>query len=167
MSAEKKRLFMDLYQPVHSKFERFCRARAYGEMESKDLMQETIILAFEKFDQIQNKDAFLHFLFGISIRILANNARKMKAEHWSDVVLNEPSNANEAERNLEVEDLYKVIALLSESKREAIILFEISGFSIKEIAKIQNSSEDAVKQRLVRSRQELAQQLTEYSLQKA
>jgi len=158
---------MDLYQPVHNKFERFCRARAYGEMEPKDLMQETIILAFEKFDKIQNHDAFLHFLFGTSIRILANNARKIKEEHWPDLVSNDASNTNKAERNLEVEDLYKAIALLSELKREAIILFEISGFSIKEIAKIQNSSEDAVKQRLVRSRQELALQLTEYSLHKA
>jgi RNA polymerase sigma-70 factor (ECF subfamily) len=38
---------------------------------------------------------------------------------------------------------------------ECIILFEISGFSIKEIMGIQNSSEAAVKKRLSRGRMQL------------
>ena len=83
MSNKKKKEFMSLYKPIHARFERFCKARVYGEMDFKDLMQETVVVAFEKFEGIQNKDAFLHFLFGISIRVLSNSGKKIKEEKWS------------------------------------------------------------------------------------
>ena len=46
-------------------------------------------------------------------------------------------------------------------KKEALILFEISGFSIKEIAQLQQSKEGAVKVRLSRARKELKVLMTE------
>lgn len=128
--------------------------RAYGEMDFKDLMQETVIVAFEKLDSLQNKETFLHFLFGISIRILANSKRKIREEKWSESLENRSSNEFGTEKQLEVDDLYKALGKLPEMQREALILFEISGFSIKEVAIIQESSEDAVKKRLSRGRQE-------------
>lgn len=152
---------MSLYKPVHVRFERFCKARAYGEMDFKDLMQETIIVAFEKLDDLKNKDTFLHFLFGISIRVLSNSNRKIREEKWSDSFEKRSANNFDAEKHLEVDDLYKALGKLQEIQREALILFEISGFSIKEVAVIQETSEDAVKKRLSRGRQELAKLLTE------
>ncbi len=85
MSIDKKKKFMELYKPVHARFERFCKARAYGEMDFKDLMQESVVVAFEKFDEIKNSDAFLYFLFGISIRLLSNANRKIKEENGSQL----------------------------------------------------------------------------------
>ncbi len=151
---------MILYEPVHERFERFCRARAYGEMDFRDLMQETIVVALERFDSIRNKDSFLSFLFGTSIRILANAQRKMKEEKWQEG-LKVSESTNDAERKLEVEDLYKALGCLPDVQREALILFEVSGFSTKEIAGMQDSTEAAVRQRLVRGRQELARLLSE------
>lgn len=156
MSNRKKRQFMTLYKPVHAQFERFCKARAYGEMDYKDLMQETITVAFDKFDTLRNQETFLNFLFGISIRVLSNVNRKIHEQRWSDDFNFQQSTYNSIEKQLEVEDLYKALGKISEQQREALILFEISGFSIKEIASIQDSSEDAVKKRLSRGRTELA-----------
>lgn len=152
---------MSLYKPIHTRFERFCKARVYGEMDFKDLMQETVVVAFEKFEGIKTKDAFLHFLFGISIRVLSNSNKKIREEKWSDSFENRSNGYSEAEQQLEIEDLYKALGRLPEIQREALILFEISGFSIKEIAVIQEVTEDAVKKRLTRGRQELAKLLTE------
>ena len=59
-------------------------------------------------------------------------------------------------RQTEADFLYQALARLPELQREAIILFEITGFSIKEIMEIQNSGASAVKQRLARGRKELA-----------
>jgi RNA polymerase sigma factor (sigma-70 family) len=56
--------------------------------------------------------------------------------------------------------LHKALALLPEAQKECIILFEISGFSIKEIMEIQRASESAVKQRLKRGREKLIEILT-------
>lgn len=155
---------MSLYKPVHARFERFCKARVYGEMDFKDLMQEAVAVAFEKFDELKNKDAFLHFLFGISIRILSNSNRKIKEEQWAAGFENHAVNDPEAEKQLEIEDLYKALGKLPEVQREALILFEISGFSIREIAALQESGEDAVKKRLSRGRQELAKLLSEQTV---
>jgi len=148
---------MTLYKPVHAQFERFCKARVYGEMNFKDLMQDTVVVAFEKFDELQNKSSFLSFLFGISIKILANANRKKSEQLWQESYVERQQTQPSVEKQLEIEDLYKAMAQLPESQREALILFEISGFSVKEIAEIQESSEDAVKQRLSRGRKELTQ----------
>lgn len=150
---------MNLYRPVHASFERFCKARVYGRMDFKDLMQETIIVAFEKFDILNHPSAFKSFLIGTSIKILANDSRKIKESNWNnDSTINQTFLMNPSE-SLEIEDLYKALNKLPELQKEAIILFEINGFSIKEIAEIQDSGESAVKQRLARGRTALAELL--------
>ena len=153
--------FLKLYEPVHDGFERFCRARVFGNMEYQDLMNDTLLIAYQKFDTLKSPTAFLSFLIGISVRILANHHKKKKEDSWiesSDFDLQDV-NAN-TERDAEVYMLYKALSLLSEEQRECIILFEISGFSIKEIMGIQKASESAVKQRLKRGRAKLIEILS-------
>ncbi len=149
---------MRLYTPVHARFERFCRARVYGNLEYKDLMQESILLAYVKLDDLRNENAFLFFLFGIAIRILANN-KKLKKEVPEDGALEKWLNLETAtipqETKHNIEYLHAGLAKLPEIYRETIILFEISGFSIREIAQLHDIKESAVKQRLSRGREQL------------
>jgi RNA polymerase sigma factor (sigma-70 family) len=56
--------------------------------------------------------------------------------------------------------LHLALSQLPVAQKECVILFEISGFKIKEIAEIQSVSEDAVKQRLKRGRERLQEILT-------
>ena len=162
MSESKQNDFLKLYEPVHDRFERFCRARVYGDMEFRDLINETLLVAYEKFDTLKSNEAFLAFLFGISVRLLANNKRKRKeASVPSQEELDRHRDSNAAtESDTEVYLLHKALAMLPEAQRECLILFEISGFSIKEIAAMQTASESAVKQRLKRGRDRLAEILT-------
>ena len=152
--------FLKLYEPIHDPFERFCRARVYGNMEYQDLMNDTLLIAFEKLDSLKSEKAFLSFLIGISVRLLANHHKKKKEDSIDPIKFDlQDANAN-TERNVEVYLLHKALSLLSEDQRECIILFEISGFSIKEIMELQNASESAVKQRLKRGRIKLIEILT-------
>ena len=59
------------------------------------------------------------------------------------------------ELQIEIQHLYQQLDKLDTETRDCIILFEISGFSIKEIMTIQNAGESAVKQRLSRGRKQL------------
>ena len=153
--------FLTLYKPVHNKFERFCRARVYGNIDYEDLMNDTLLIAFEKLATLKSEKAFFSFLVGISVRLLANNHKKKKEtaypqdKHFDVVDVNA-----ETTRDAEVHLLHKALALLSEEQRECIILFEISGFSIKEIMEIQKASSSAIKQRLKRGRAKLVEILT-------
>ncbi|MFT5860837.1 MAG: DNA-directed RNA polymerase specialized sigma24 family protein [Flavobacteriaceae bacterium] len=52
----------------------------------------------------------------------------------------------------DIEMFYHGLSKLPDLQRETLVLFEISGFSIAEIAKLQQSGVSAVKQRLARGR---------------
>lgn len=153
---------MELYAPVHENFERFCRARVYGDIDYKDLMHDTIVIAYEKFHKLESPKAFLHFLFGICIRVLANTNKKQRLLHIKDdaVSLNVEDRSTRADRNDDTQTLYQALSKLPEQQREALVLFEISGFSIVEIAGLQNAGVSAVKQRLARGRQALLEILS-------
>ena len=160
MEENKQEQFMLLYRPVHERFERFCKARAYGELDFRDLMHETLLIAFEKFDRIKTKDAFLYFLFGTAVRVLSNHKRKKSpdfTEDFNEKYSHIQSDAKSAELELEIKALYRQLGKLDDMTRECIILFEISGFSIKEIMHIKGLGESAVKQRLSRGRKQLTE----------
>ncbi|MGB0807029.1 MAG: RNA polymerase sigma factor [Salibacteraceae bacterium] len=160
-NKQKQTYFLQLYEPIHDRFERFCRARVYGDMEHKDLMNESLLLAFQKIDSLQKEDQFLSFLIGISVRLLANNHKKKKENLLPVNAHLEVIDVNAQTDSLsEVYFLYQALALLPAEQKECIILFEISGFSIKEIMQIQDVSESAVKQRLRRGRMRLKEILT-------
>ena len=163
----KKKQFMELYGPVHGSFERFCKARSYGICDFNDLMHDTLIIAFEQFENLKSKEAFLSFLFGITSKVHANFRRKRKTLSFSEVkgVENTQDTSFSMEKNFQLDELYEALNQLKEEYRNCLILFEIAGFSIKETAAIQECSIDAVKQRLSRGRRLLAEALSEKSTQ--
>lgn len=162
MANTKQERFLDLYRPVHAPFERFCRARAFGDMPYQDLMNDTLLIAYRKIDTLQNNNAFLSFLIGIAIRVLSNASKKRRPQTGVDEFIfnNHIDNSNSIDRKFEIEMLHKALSQLPELQREALILFEITGYSIKEIMEIQKSGSSAVKQRLARGRKELAIRIT-------
>lgn len=148
---------MHLYEQIHQGFGAFCRSRAYGVMDPKDLMSESILIALENFDKIKDKKAFKSYLFSIAINQVRNAVRTHKRRTFTEVEkqydLEDKSVSSEVRYDVQI--LYKLIYQLPDPQKEALILFEISGFSIKEIAQMQDTSESSVKQRLRRSRLKL------------
>lgn len=154
---------MELYEPVHGSFERFCKARSYGVCDFNDLMHDTLIIAFEQFDDLKNREAFLSFLFGIANKVHANFRRKNKPLTFSDIkgVENTQDHSFSVDKNFQHDELYEALNKLTVEYRTSIILFEIAGFSLKETAEIQDCTVDAVKQRLSRGRKMLLEALSE------
>ena len=146
---------------------RYCSAKSYGVMDASDLASETILRALESFDKLNNEEAFLSFLFSIANNIIKNELRREKfkapfSKKNTSTVLSQEINA---ETRLDIKILYNALNQLTEKQKEALILFEVSGFKIKEIMKIQTSTEPAVKQRLKRGRENLAKILGVKELQ--
>lgn len=161
MINSKQSTFLTLYRPVHADFERFCRARAYGDVPYQDLMNETLLVAYKKFDQLNHSESFLSFLIGITIKVLANANRKKRPITGMDEMIfhNMPDTSSPIDVKFEIEMLHKALAKLPELQKEALILFEITGYSIKEIMEIQQSGASAIKQRLLRGRKQLAKEV--------
>jgi len=151
--------FMTLYKPEHEAFIRFCKAKAYGVMDYKDLVNETLLRAFESFKKVEKLNSFKSYLIGIAIHVVQDQLRKQqsKEKFWDSQNRETPQTLNSAEQKFEIETLYKALEQLPNEQSEALILFEITGYSIREISAIQSVSEDAVKQRLKRGREKLGQ----------
>lgn len=152
---KKQKEFMGYYQPIHDNFVRFCKVRARGVLHYEDLVSEATLKAYQNWEKISNKDSLKYFLFTTARNIVLNMVRKL-SELSLETVSQEPVSRNQVETDMEIEYLYQQLDKLTDIKREAIILFEINGFSIKEIAKIQGINEGAVKVNLSRARKELA-----------
>jgi len=159
MNSSKQKAFLDAYKPCHDAFTRFCSALAYGKMDSEDLIQDVMLTAFRNFEKIKNKEKLLHYLIRsarntsisawrkkkFSVELIESHTQKLVAKNLT------------ADKILEIQMLYKLIAKLPKLQREALILFEISGFNMKEIADIQNSSVGAIKTKISRARTLLKQ----------
>jgi RNA polymerase sigma-70 factor (ECF subfamily) len=157
VSSEKQSAFMQAYAKCHEPFVRYCSALAYGKMDAQDLVQDVLLSAFHKFDTIQNKEQLLHYLVraarfrAISLwrirrrseAICGKQAERLRARGAS------------AEMLVDVQLLYGALDELPGDQREAVVLFEVSGLPMAEIAEIQNCSEGTVKTRVSRGRAKL------------
>lgn len=147
---------MTLYEPVHARLDRFVKSMVWDREEAKDIISETILVAFENFGKIRQKEAFLYYLFGIASRLTRNYRRRKGLYGFLSLDKAEqlPNRHNESEVMLW--ELNTALDKLPLKQRETIVLFEVSGLSIKEIVNIQGGTESGVKSRLLRGREALA-----------
>lgn len=150
--------FLALLHPVYERLERFCFAIERDREKACDLIGETILKAWEHFDGIRDEGAFLGWLFTTATRLhrrdrsRGNRMSRLGREDQALLISELP----EPDMSADLAALHHALDRLPERTREAIILFEISGFTQKEIAAIQGGSVTAVKVRLHRGRKRLA-----------
>ncbi len=165
----KQREFLALLMPVLPKLSRFCQAMCRGKHgpdceRAKDLVSETILKAYEHFDNIREPNAFLSYLFTVATR--TNRHERVRSKKWQPISELEleafADERNAPDANADVAQLYAALAKLPTKQREAIILSEITGLKLEEVASIQASSLSAVKSRVSRGRKKLAKLLGVY-----
>jgi RNA polymerase sigma-70 factor (ECF subfamily) len=157
---QKQQTFMQLYEPCNQRLSGYCRALCKGNVaDAKDLMSETVLKAYEAFERLRNQDVFLYFLFGIACNIQRNrNRRKKFVGEYSDQFANNLHDKGAApDAGADLHILYDALNRLPTKQCEALVLYEISGFSLKEIQEIQGEqSLSAIKSRVARAREKLA-----------
>ena len=159
MTIEEKQIeFMNLLEPVNANLSRFVRALAGNNEDAKDIVCETIMKAYETFENLRSKQAFTSYLFSIASRIhKRRNWRKRFFGDWdNELAAGLKSTEASAETKLDIENLYAALRKLPAKVHEALVFFEISGFSLEEIRQIQGGSLSGVKTRLKRGREKLA-----------
>jgi len=154
---------MQLYRPVQHRLSAYCRVVTGSEDKAFDLMQDTLTAAFEGFNKLRDSGSFLFFLFGI-----ARNCHLKQQRRWkffgkqSDIKpINIEVASDSIEMQYDVELLQKSITRLTAEQREVILLFHIMGLSISDIAQNLIITEAAVKNRLVRGRENLRKLLSD------
>lgn len=161
MPADPRSEFMKAYAPCHEPFARYCAALAYGRTDVQDLMQDVLLSTFRRFESIRKKDELLHYL----IRAARNRSVSLWRSDRRQEQICEQQAARLADRGasaemiVDVGILYGALDKLPSAQGEALVLFEVSGLSMAEIAQIQGSSENAAKTRVSRARTTLRKTL--------
>lgn len=158
---DKRERFMRLYAPLRPRLARFAAAMTNDREEARDLVAETTLVAYERFDELRNTQAFLSWLFTIASRLY----RKRSVRGGRFGIYDEeqarqiPDNGSAPDTSADVALLYTALGRLPEEQREAVILFEIADLPLKEIAAVQGTTLSGVKSRVTRGRRRLAELL--------
>jgi len=150
----KQKRFSDAYKPLHACLVRFVQNMVWSHEDKKDIVNETALIAYERFDTLRDKSSLLSFLFTIASRQVykyRQQARMNSGTIKYNETIADPS--IDLHRKVEAKELYNALDLLPYKTREALILFEINGLTLAEIQKIQGDSLSAVKSKLVRGRE--------------
>jgi RNA polymerase sigma-70 factor (ECF subfamily) len=157
INISKQEHFMSLYQPLHARLSRFVQTLVWDNEEAKDVVSETVLVAFESFEKLENENAFLSYLFSIASNLVNKKLRRKK--FWglfdTDKAANKPDNLN-SESSLMKYELNKALKRLPTKQSEALVWYEISGLSMDEIAIIHGITVNGVKTNISRARKTLA-----------
>jgi RNA polymerase sigma-70 factor (ECF subfamily) len=150
---------MRLLLPVSDNIFRFISAMERDTEVAKDIMGDTLLIAYEKIDSLSHEQAFLSWMLTIARRVFYRKNIRKKLFGWFDeehVSETTPSDTLSPEAATDITFLHTALQKLPAKQREALVLFEIVGLSLEEIRQIQGGSLSAIKMRLVRGREKLA-----------
>ena len=168
MDNSKQEHFFKLYTPIHEPLYRFCRAIAGNKEDAEDLINDTVLAAFERINKLKDTRAFKSYIYSIASNL--NKLRLRRFKFRSEFDERELSKIADFSADPELITDFKIVyhkmLALPPKIAEALILFHISDVSLDEIQKIQGGSLSGVKLRLKRGRQKLLESLNTNSQKK-
>ena len=149
--------FTQLLKPHYNDAVNYCRALCARQelAEAEEIMQQSLLKAYENIGGLREPDKFKSWLFQIITRTFYNGVRRpfLKRFVRQSEVKETEFQIYEDQFFQENQRLIAALSTLKAKERAALLLFELGGFSIKEIMMIQEErSESTIKSRLSRTR---------------
>jgi RNA polymerase sigma-70 factor (ECF subfamily) len=146
--------FWKMLKPIHPKAEAFCRKLAGDREEGDDLYQDALLSALQKFASLRDPEAFRPWLYRIIVNRFKNRQRR---PWWRMLAPLTPETADAVvdDRSIDPDRrrlLARALEALPPEDRALIVLFEIEGWSIVELARLKGKPEGTIKARLSRAR---------------
>ena len=160
--ADRER-FLDILLPHRAALLQYARAIARNREDARDIVGETICAALERIEDVEKEESFRFFLFKIARRkskrmIMRKTLFIPLEKKHEDLSIDEDAHTG---TSYDVALLMDALHKLPFKMREAISLYELSGFSVKEIHALQGGTLSGVKSRLARGRLQLRASLSD------
>jgi RNA polymerase sigma-70 factor, ECF subfamily len=149
-----------LLTPIHDQVRGTARRLARDSAEGDDLFREAVLHAYRKLSGLRSPERFRGWFYAV---LLSIHRRRSRRTFWRRFLSLESemargfepvgtAEADQAQMYRRAERVSRALAFLPAVQREAVVLFELEGFSLDEIAELQEVSLSAVKSRLQRGR---------------
>jgi RNA polymerase sigma factor (sigma-70 family) len=154
--------FWKLLKPIHAEAEAYCRRLAGNRDDGDDLYQESLLAAMRKLGTLRDSSSFRPWLYSIVINRYKNHRRRFWRQ--ARITLNLESVDPEQEDNLSGECdsrrwLELALQVLTPEDRAMIVLHEIEGWPVGDLARAYGKAEGTIKARLFRSRRKMRRRL--------
>ncbi|MEZ5357318.1 MAG: RNA polymerase sigma factor [Candidatus Zixiibacteriota bacterium] len=151
-------LFWKLLKPVHPQAANFCRKLTGNADDGDDLYQNAVLTAMRKIHHLRDINAFRPWLYRIIVNTFKNRNRSFWWKHrvslsphlFARAASIDPESQYTAERLLA-----QALTVLSPKDRAMVVLHELEGWPIAEIAALFDSPEGTIKSRIFRSKDKL------------
>jgi len=145
-----------LLAPIHDRGLAFARSVCRSRDDGDDLFQEALVRALDKLPSLREDQAFRGWLYRIIINLHRNRTRRAFWRRFLPLGGDEAADDRATDENVgAVERARIALATLGPEQREAIVLHDIEGWRVEEIAELEGLSVSAVKSRLSRGRERL------------
>jgi RNA polymerase sigma-70 factor, ECF subfamily len=146
--------FWKLLEPEHPRAEAFCRKLTGNREDGRDLYQDALLAALRRFDQLRDESSFRSWLYRILVNSYRNrcrSGRRFSSEELPDQLIgSDPADAYAAKRTIE-----RALASLPPIRRTLVVLHELDGWSIPDLARLYGRSEGTIKSWLSRARRKM------------
>ena len=127
---------------------------AGNQADADDIAQESLVKAYLAIDRYRDSGQFKYWLFKIAYNTFLNHVAAKR--QYDSIEEAESAVATDSADNVfSHQQLYLALSTLPPKERSAVTLYYLSGYSVKEIADITESSVDAVKKQMSRGRDKL------------
>ena len=152
MTREK---FITQVEATQKAFRSFLVALCCGDKTlADDIAQESYVKAYLSCEHLTNAEKFKSWLHTIGYNTFLTHKR---AERFTVdyEAARDIRSQDDADASFAYQGLYSALQKLPPRERNSVLLFYMEGYSIKEIAVIEDTTQDAVKQHLSRGRKHL------------
>ncbi|MCT4628541.1 RNA polymerase sigma factor [Winogradskyella sp.] len=164
-------LFEVLYDRYATMVYNKCYGFANGVDEAKDLTQDVFLRVFVKLASFKGKSKFSTWLYAFTYNhcvnyVTRNTAKKIEKKSISSDSIENIGEEIDFTRELEsmrVEQLKKVMELISPEEKMILLLKYQDNLTIKELSDVLDIGESAVKMRLKRAKEKLVRKYENYT----
>lgn len=161
--AERWQRLWRLLAPHHERAVLTARRLSRDTLEGDDLYQEAVVRAYRKLDGLREEAKFRSWFYAV---LLSLHRTRTRWSFWRRFVALEPllqverepgavdANAFEEEA-VQLARIRQALAALPTEQRQAVVLHDLDGFTMEEIATMTGVTVSAVKSRTSRGRQRL------------